>query len=65
MLLTICTFDRLPYFTSAAEVEAVHGELLRTAAAYNVEVIAYCFMPDHLHVLFHGADAATHLVSCV
>ncbi|MBZ5558292.1 MAG: transposase [Acidobacteriia bacterium] len=64
ILLTMCTFDRLPYFTSPSAVEATHGELLRTAAAYDVEVIAYCFMPDHLHALFHGAGAATHLEKC-
>ena len=27
---------------------------LRTAGAYQFAVIAYCFMPDHMHALVEG-----------
>lgn len=39
------------------EVEPVIGQLRHTADAESFAVIAYCFMPDHLHVLAEGRDA--------
>ena len=29
-------------------------EILATASRYTFDVYAYCFMPDHLHILVHG-----------
>jgi len=50
----MCTFERRAYFTDNRTVDVIRAELLRTASAYDVEVIAYCFMPDHLHVVIEG-----------
>jgi putative transposase len=52
--LTICTERRRFVFVSAATGRAARDALLRTAAAYRFAVVAYCFMPDHLHVLVEG-----------
>jgi putative transposase len=50
----MCTCQRRPYFTSASIVDPIRDQILRTAAANDVEVTAYCFMPDHLHALVIG-----------
>ena len=55
VFLTFCTFDRRPLFISERIVSLIRGELLRTSALCYVVVAAYCFMPDHLHVLAEGS----------
>jgi putative transposase len=50
----MCTFQRRNYFTSFSIVEVIRAQILRTAAANDVEIIAYCFMPDHVHGLVAG-----------
>jgi putative transposase len=52
--LTFCTHYRAPIFTSAAPVDLVLTQILRAASEARIEVIAYCFMPDHLHLLVRG-----------
>jgi putative transposase len=56
--LTICTHNRTRPFTDAAIVAPVLRQFLRVAAGQRVEVLAYCFMPDHLHliVMAHGVN---------
>jgi putative transposase len=53
-LLTTCTDGRKPHFTSPCIVDVARTHLLRTADAYSFAVPAYCFMPDHVHVLAEG-----------
>jgi putative transposase len=59
---TMCTFERRKTFTDAAVVEETRQQLLRTAAMYDVEVIAYCFMPDHLHAVISGPTVKADLL---
>jgi putative transposase len=47
----MCTEDRHKCFSDLEFGRRACTQLLRTAADWWVEVIAYCFMPDHLHVL--------------
>jgi REP element-mobilizing transposase RayT len=49
--LTICTSERRRLFTDERLVALVRLQLLRVATSEQFEVIAYCFMPDHLHAL--------------
>jgi len=56
--LTLCTEHRHAHFTSRDRVDLVLGQILRSAADCDVEVIAYCFMPDHLHLLVGGKSEA-------
>ena len=51
--LTICTEDRARVFVRADGVHLVLVELSRTSVDHFA-VIAYCFMPDHLHLLVEG-----------
>ena len=56
----MCAFDRLSYFTDLAFGARACTQLLETAARWAVEVIAYCFMPDHLHCLIEGKTATAN-----
>jgi len=57
--LTLCAYGRTRPFIEAASVAMVLSQILRVAEEQRVEVLAYCFMPDHLHLVLitHAADA--------
>ncbi len=63
--LTLCTFNRLRHFTDAMIVEVVHDQFLRTATDYEFAILAYCYMPDHLHLLVEGTSESADMVSFV
>lgn len=52
--LTFCTHERATHFTAAASVNLVLQQILRASAEQAFEITAYCFMPDHLHLLVAG-----------
>jgi REP-associated tyrosine transposase len=52
--LTFCTCDRRHAFTEAAAVDLVRGQFLRAADRHLFALLAYCFMPDHVHLLVEG-----------
>ena len=52
--LTYVTDNRRELFTNASTVDFVRSHFLRAAAEERFEEIAYCFMPDHLHVIVSG-----------
>ena len=58
--LTFCTIDRERLFTSAASVELVLAQILRAKRESSFAVIAYCFMPDHLHLLIEGKSQSSN-----
>ena len=41
-------------FTQADHVDLVYSQLVRACAETDFAIVAYCFMPDHLHLLLHG-----------
>jgi putative transposase len=59
--LTICTFGRALHFTRADTVQLVIGQILRTAVDEEFEVLTYCFMPDHVHLVVTGLSEASDL----
>jgi putative transposase len=59
--LTFCAFRRTRHFEVEATFHAVRDEILRTADERDFAVLAYCFMPDHLHLLIQGQDAQSSL----
>ncbi len=61
--LTFCTFQRQRHFIDAVLVHLVLHEILRTADECDFELPAYCFMPDHLHLLSVGRSPVAHLLS--
>jgi len=64
-LLTICCSQRQQHFADAQNVEQVCKEILRTATANQVAILAYCFMPDHLHLLAEGLTETADLTRFV
>ena len=60
--LTLCTFERAKHFASDVIVGLVATEILRTAAECQFAVLAYCFMPDHLHLLVQGTSEEAALL---
>jgi putative transposase len=56
-LATTCTYKRRPRFRGASTVTSSLDQILQASAQEKCEVLAYCFMPDHVHLLIAGADA--------
>jgi REP-associated tyrosine transposase len=54
--LTFCTHNRKPFFTRGLIVACVIDEFLRVAVEERLEILAYCFMPDHVHLLVEGVQ---------
>ena len=63
--LTICTEQRVCAFVTREAVDVVLVQLLRSAQDERMGVIAYCFMPDHLHLLVEGMDLESKLTEFV
>jgi putative transposase len=61
----IGTWDRSPRFADAPVVEAACAQLLPTAKRWGFEVLAHCFMPDHVHLLLDAVCASADLERCV
>src|SRR5262245_33315470 len=58
--ITVCTFRRARWFVSATHVALARAQLLRISHEELFDVSAYCFMPDHVHVLLSGtADSSS------
>jgi len=58
----MCTFQRRRVFDVPTTVELVMLELLQSGTAFDVEILAYCFMPDHLHYLAEGLSDRADLL---
>jgi putative transposase len=52
--VTLCTRDRKPLLREGQLVSAVLKNLEGARSFYKFDVYAYCFMPDHLHLLLSG-----------
>ena len=57
--LTFCTADRHDAFVCAERVALVSTQILRAAADEQFVLVAYCYMPDHLHILVEGGQPAS------
>jgi putative transposase len=52
--LTFCTHNRGRLFVRADAVEVVRAQIARASTEQHMSLIAYCFMPDHVHLLVEG-----------
>ena len=57
--LTFCTDQRRPLFVDESCVALVRTQILRAARERRFEISAYCFMPDHLHLIASGCDESS------
>lgn len=62
--LTICCYDNGNYFTNKNTVFTILDSLNRISSEMDFFILAYCFMPDHLHVLASG-DEETNLIKFI
>ena len=63
--LTICTAFRARRFEEDGVVGGVHGQLQQSAVQFAMEITAYCYMPDHLHVLLTATSEQADLCEFV
>ena len=54
--LTYGTFARMRHFVSREIVGLVSSQFLRAAREQRFEILTYCFMPDHVHLLVEAMD---------
>ena len=52
--LTFCTDWKHKAFVDAACVDIVSTQISRAAVCERFALVAYCYMPDHLHLLVNG-----------
>jgi putative transposase len=57
--LSLVTRDRVPVFTDRGIVDATMDRLTLSCARYGFCLHAYCFMPDHLHLLVSGQEGSS------
>ncbi|HXF49305.1 MAG TPA: transposase [Verrucomicrobiae bacterium] len=55
--LTLCTHERREVFKSAQTAETVLSILRECADEFRYDLLAYCLMPDHLHLLISPQDS--------
>ena len=63
--LTTCTLDRSPRFQDGKLVAEALGFLVEEARTHGFDIPAYCFMPDHLHLLTNGTHPAADCLKFV
>ena len=57
--VTFCTLNRRPLFVDAGLIASIQSHFLEQAARFACAILAYCFMPDHVHLFIEGlADDA-------
>jgi len=64
-LITIATHGRKSYFSDRNTVQLILPVLEQTVRDKYFLLYAYCFMPDHLHVLLRGNDSKADLKKCI
>ena len=57
--LTFCTDQRRRLFVDESCVTLVRTQILRAAREKRFEISAYCFMPDHVHLIASGCDESS------
>jgi putative transposase len=60
-LLTFCAYDRRRYFIDGDVVALARTQFLRASSTGQFEIVAYCFMPDHVHLLVTGTAEGADL----
>ncbi len=53
---TVCIKKRVPLFTDESIVNVFKDVLLAEASRYHCDILAYVFMPDHLHAILQGTS---------
>jgi putative transposase len=54
--ITICCEGENEFFRSESTINSCLNTLRKLSLEYEVRIIAYCFMPDHLHLLLESGE---------
>jgi putative transposase len=57
--LTFCTNSRHRHFVVREHVDLVLEQILRSARDTGFAIVAYCFMPDHVHLVVEAESEAS------
>jgi putative transposase len=63
--LTLCVRDRKSVLSDSMLVSALLALLEETCAAHSFHVYAFCFMPDHLHLILVGESDSSELARLI
>jgi len=63
--LTLCVRDRKRVFTDGALVDALLSLLAKNCSSHRFAIYAFCFMPDHLHLILVGESDSSELARLV
>ena len=63
--LRICTYQRRCIFVDQTVVALIRAQIERASLEQHVAVLAYCFMPDHVHLLVEGEDVESDCLKFV
>jgi putative transposase len=64
-LLTACTHQRRPWFSEARFASELASQIPPFFAGQRLDVLAYCVMPDHVHLLLEGTSEDSNLREAV
>src|SRR5688572_8260451 len=59
--LTMCTAGREERFRDESTARMVIAQIRRTSLRFRFAVLAYCVMPDHIHLLVTGRSERSDL----
>jgi putative transposase len=65
IFITLCCHRRSPHFTNHSVTNSTLELLRESAATRNFTLHAYCFMPDHLHVLAEGLSPSSNFLNFI
>jgi putative transposase len=60
-VFTLCAYAKGPALASERIAEALAAMLAAAARKNGCRVLAYCFMPDHVHLVLQGLDDESDL----
>jgi putative transposase len=60
-LITVVTRNRTPFFADADAAAWLAAQIPPFFVARDLEVVAYCIMPDHVHLLLEGTSEGADL----
>jgi REP-associated tyrosine transposase len=63
--VTFCTAFRKPIFDDRAVGNEAASQILQTARESQFDLVAYCLMPDHVHLLVSAQSEACDLLALI
>ncbi len=63
--VTLSTREENVFVSASGLFAAADEQLIRAASLLRFELLAYCFMPDHVHMMVQGQNDASDLIKFV